>query len=320
VARDIALKGIRGEFLAMLKDRPSLAGRIAQVVTATGASEDFFFAGQVPPMRQWLGSRLAKDMFQAKVNKELTLYEATLKTDRFEQKDSQLPAYFPGRIADLARSANRKVDERVLGDLIDASESTTGGEGTGYDGFAFHDSTHVDPAAEYTTAQDNDLTTAAATGTTPTLAEFTSAVQTAIETFRGFLDDRGQPWHAELPRVVLVIPPAFERVATEFLKSASVDATNPAIANALVGLTTFELIVNVWSANADRFTLEVPDAGRMPYGLVRDEVPVLQQVTGDRGGEVDFEVFNARYNYYGVYQRLAVLYGHWRNSIKHTFS
>ena len=320
MGRPITVKMIRGEWLARLKAAQSKSSLVAERVVATGDTEEFFYAGQVPAMSSWNASRSPMDMFQAKRSKTPNLYETSIKWDRFEKKDAQLPQFFANRIADLARAVTYLEDDRVLGDLIDASESATGAEGDAYDGQAFHDTDHLDPTSGQST-YDNDRTSAAATGTDPTLAEFAAAVEDGLEQFASYVDDRGRPWHAEAGNIVLVIPRLMQHVAIQFVQSRSIHSDNPAIVNASVGITNFQILLNRYTANQDRFTMEMPgDEGRMPYGIITWGTPVFNQVTGDRSGEVDFNAFMNRYDFAGVHVRQNVIYGQPRSSIKHTFT
>ncbi len=319
--RPVTIKGIRGEFLTGIQSAPRLHTNIAQTVNSDAPEEDYLFAGQVPRMTEWLDTRKPVDMFQKKLTVPNKVYEASIKADRFEKQDDRV-GFFNGRIRELGTEAVNFVDELVFGTLIDAAESATGSEGPAYDGQAFFDTDHVDPAAEFTTAQDNDRTSAAATGTTPTLAELEAAIDTHLVAFRTFRDDRGRKWWRNIKGVTwwLIVPPAFETVATKFIKSASLDSTNPAIINALTNIANFALIVNTETANADRFITALGVPGRMPFLVQQRVTPVINMVTGDRAGQIDDETFFNRFDFWGVYNRVGIGYGQWRSAILHTFT
>ncbi len=316
MARPVTLKGIRGEFLAGIEEAPRLHTNIAQVVDSDAPSEDFLFAGQVPRMTEWVDTRKPVDFFQKKLTIPNRVYEASFKVDRFEKQDDRL-GFFNQRVRDLGVESSNFVDELVFGTLIDAAESATGSEGAAYDGQAFFDVDHVDPAAAFTTAQSNDLTVTAVSVTNPTLAEFVTAVKNALKQIRGFKDDRGRTWWRNIARMVwwLVVPPSMEKVATEFVKSMSVDSTNEAIINALTNIAQFQLIVNTETANADRFVIALGARGRMPFLVANRVSPVMNSVTGDRAGELSPETFFNRFDFWGVYQRTGIGYGQWRSAV-----
>ena len=319
MARPLTLKGIRAEFLAGIESAPRRASLIAEIIPSSAESETYLYAGQVPQAREWTGSREAYDMFQASRPKVNRLYETTLKVDRFEKQDEQVE-FYAGRIRDLAEAMMQLEDERVLGDLIDAGESATGAEDDAYDGQAFFDTDHVDPAAIYTTNQSNDRSATAASPTAPTLDEFKAAMRTVLIAFRGFRDDRGRTWHRTIPKAVLLVPPNLESVATEFVASRSIHSGNPEIVNALAKIMQFELVVNDETAATDKMVVAIPQARRMPFYVQHRIQPVFQQVTGDRAGEIDSVAFNDRYDFYGAYSRMAVGFGQWRNACLVTFA
>jgi hypothetical protein len=188
MARAVTIKGIRGEFLAGIESAPRLHQNIAQVVDSDAPEETYLYGGQVPRMREWLDTRKPVDLFQKKLTVPNKIYEASIKADRFEKQDDRL-GFFNGRIREMGTEAANFVDELVFGTLIDAAESATGSEGPAYDGQAFFDTDHVDPAAQYTTAQSNDLTSAAVDTTDPTLAEFKAGMKQVLESFRTVRDD-----------------------------------------------------------------------------------------------------------------------------------
>lgn len=322
MSRPATIKGIRAEFVTALQAAPAESSKIAQDIPSDGVDEEYLFGGQVPEMEEWLDTRKAVDLFQKKLRVPNKLYGNAIKADRFEKQDDRA-GFFSNRIRDLATSAKHLEDKLILGTLIDAAESATGSEGPAYDGLAFFSTAHLDPAAAFTTAQDNDLTSAAATGTVPTLAEFVTMVDTHTQKYMDFRDQTGRKFWWSFPKVgYLVIPPGQIKVATEFVKSSSVDSTNPAIVNAMQGaVIQWAIIVNRQTANtADRTITALPFPGRMPFFKQHRLVPQIQQSTGDRSGEVAPELFLNRYDMWGAHSRIGVGYGQWRSAILHTWT
>jgi phage major head subunit gpT-like protein len=320
--RAVTIKGIRGEFLAGIEAAPRLHTNIAQVVDSDAPEETYLYGGQVPRMEEWLDTRKAVDLFQKKLTVPNKIYANAIKADRFEKQDDRL-GFFNQRIREMGTEASNFVDELVFGTLLDAAESATGSEGPAYDGQAFFDTDHVDPAAEYTTAQSNDLGASAVAPTNPTLAEFDTSVKANLLAMRTFRDDRGRKWWRNIgPSTTfwLIVPPEMEVVATKFIKSMSTDTTNPAIVNALTNITNYALIVNTETANDDSYIQALAAPGRMPF-LVQQRVrPVMNSVTGDRAGEIDSETFFNRYDFWGAYNRVGIGYGQWRSAILTRFA
>lgn len=323
--RAVTTKGIKIELVAGMQQAPRAFEKIAIAVPTDAPEEEYLWGGMVPAMRKWTDTRTPLDMFQRKTTVVNEIFESSLKVDRFEKQDDRA-GFFMRRIRDLGARAAMFEDERGLGDLIDAAESATGEFGGSYDGpttIAFFDTTHVDPAAQFTTAQSNDLSFVAATGTSPTLAEFKAAMAAILEQLRLFKDDRGRPWHRGNPQTVfLVVPPDFEEVVLEYINSTSIDQVggNPNITHALRGILNFAIIVNQETANVDRMVVAFPGPNAFPFILQRRLEPVLNQVTGDRSGEIDIGAFMERYDHFGVYSRLGVGYGQWRHAILAKFT
>jgi phage major head subunit gpT-like protein len=321
MARAVTIKGIRGEFLAGIESAPRLHQNIAQVVDSDAPEETYLYGGQVPRMREWLDTRKPVDLFQKKLTVPNKIYEASIKADRFEKQDDRL-GFFNGRIREMGTEAANFVDELVFGTLIDAAESATGSEGPAYDGQAFFDTDHVDPAAQYTTAQSNDLTSAAVDTTDPTLAEFKAGMKQVLESFRTVRDDRGRKWWRNITGATfwIITSPGHEVTATEFIKSMSTDSTNPAIINALTNIANWNLIINTETANDNKTIVALSAPGRMPF-LVQQRVrPVMNSVTGDRAGEIDDETFFNRYDFWGAYNRVGIGYGQWRSAFLTTWT
>lgn len=319
--RPVTIKGIRGEFLAGIESAPRLHSAICQVVDSDAPEETYLYGGQVPRMSEWIDTRKPVDLFQKKLTVPNRIYEASIKADRFEKQDDRA-GFFNQRIRDMGTEAANFVDELVFGTLIDAAESATGSEGPAYDGFAMFDTGHLDPAAEYTTPQSNDVTSSATVTTNPTLTEFRAGMKQVLETFRGFRDDRGRKWWRNIPGMefIIVAPPSQEVVATEFIKSVSIDSTNPAIVNALTNIARWRLIVNTETANSNKCIVALSAPGRMPFLVQQRVMPVMNQLTGDRSGELADETFFHRYDFWGAYNRVGIGYGQWRSAILTTWT
>ena len=79
-----------------------------------------------------------------------------------------------GAVASMLGSMGEKArmyPNRLMANLMNAGDGTVG-----HDGQNFYSAAHFDPGARYTTAQNNTHTSAAATGTVPTVLEMYSAL------------------------------------------------------------------------------------------------------------------------------------------------
>lgn len=109
--------------------------RIATVVPSTTASNTYGWLGQFPKLREWIGSRVLKDMAAhgyAIVNK---LYEATVAIKRTDIEDDAIGVYKP-LFQEAGRASEEYPDEHVFA-LLAAGLSTLC-----YDGQNFFDTDH----------------------------------------------------------------------------------------------------------------------------------------------------------------------------------
>ena len=81
----------------------------------------------------------------------------------------------------------------------------------------------------------------------------------------------------------------------------------------------FEVIVNQHTANADRVDFIIPGP-QWPYALARRMAPRLQQVTGNRAGEVSKQMFEELFDLYGVDLRHGIAVNQWRNIVRVQFT
>ncbi len=321
-------RGIRGELVAGLQEAPKFAEGIARAVTSDKRIERFFVGGTTAQMREWRDERRPVSMFESFVDLENKHFEASIRIHRDDIEDAQVP-WFSRAIRDLAIRASNFEDVRVLGDATDAAEVTTSEFGTTYLGGSLISNSLIFPdEAEFKTAQDNSLVVPAAVGVLPNIDEFKEAARIAKAALRGFKDDHGQPWHVSMPqRVSLLVPPDLEQVAMELNQSTTVPAgpltgvSNVGIGNVHQG--AFNIIVNQHTVNADRVDFIIPGTdGRnsWPYVMARRLMPRLQQVTGNRGGEVSDNTFNELFDLYGVDMRHGVKFEQPFNIVRVTFT
>lgn len=137
---------IRGEFNIAFKNANanSIYKRLATTIKSSSKSNTYDWLGKFPQMREWVGSRVTKDMAEASYQIANKKYEATLGVDRADIEDDNLNLY--STIAQsMGQEANDFLDRKV-------AELLTGGFGAlCYDGQNFFDDSHpVYPNADGT--------------------------------------------------------------------------------------------------------------------------------------------------------------------------
>jgi hypothetical protein len=296
------IRGIRGEFLEGLQSSENLATRIARAVQSDKREESYLIAGSTAQVRQWTDERQPAEISEFEVKVANNHYEASLSIHRDDVDDDQVGTYLQ-RARELGVRMSDFENVLVLKTAMDASYSDST-IGLAYDGQFFFDTdhAHTQEGAEYTTSQDNDLTAAAATGTTPTFAEAELAMDAMIEQLTTFKDDKGQPLHPQsrLEHFTLMAPPdmigPFQRVAS----SKTSPSGSAPIDNILQA--KFDVVPNRYSANNDRVQLFV-SGGNNFFALQRRLSVRSQQVTGRRSGEVADSSFHTLVDYFGVDMR-----------------
>ncbi len=291
------IRGIRGEFIEGLQSSPNLATRIARAVTSDKREESYLFSGSTAQVRQWTDERRPAEISEFEVKLANNHYEASISIHRDDVEDDQVGFYLR-RARELGTRMADYENVLVLATALDASYSN-GDLGLSFDGQFHFDTDHswTGEGAEYTTNQDNDLSGAAATGTTPTFAEAETALDAMIEQLVTFKDDKGQPFHPQsrLERFTLVCPPdmigPFSRVA----ESKTSPSGSAPIDNILQG--KYDIVPNRYSTNNDRVQLFAGDGA---YILQRRMAVRTNQVTGRRSGEVADSSFHTLIDYFGA--------------------
>lgn len=306
-ASGLGSRAIIGSFYAELQavESASWVNKISMLFDSNQESETYKWLGMVPQMREWVGGRQAKGFRENGITITNKLYEATLEVlvDEIRRdKTGQVML----RVAELARRAQEHW-AYLLSTLLAAN-------GTCYDATAFFYDSHTEGASG---TQDNNLTSAAATGTDPTSAEMETAVMNAVEAILGFLDDQGQPMNAGAREFMVMIPPAYLGAACGALGSTVIGTTSallPVVTN--VAGFRFEIAVNPFLASwTDKFAVFRTDS--KAKALIRqEEVPLTVEAIAE-GSEEEFK--NNRH-LYGVRAQRNVGLGYWQYALLHTFT
>lgn len=109
--------------------------RIATQVPSTSSENEYGWLGNFPRMREWLGSRVVKNIRQFAYSIKNKTFEATVSVPREAIEDDQYGVYTP-LMSELGRSAAEHPDELVFGLLAGGFANTC------YDGQFFFDIDH----------------------------------------------------------------------------------------------------------------------------------------------------------------------------------
>jgi len=279
-------------------------GDLSMKVQSDQASEQYAWLGMSPQMREFQGSRSAKDLREFSFSITNKEHEATLEVLTKElrrDKTGQLRIRI-GELADRAMSYPAK----LMSTLIENGESSVC-----YDSQYFFDTDHAEGDSG---TQDNDITYAAATGTTPTVDEMRAAIIKSVKQILGFKDDRGEPVNENARNFGVMVPLEYWQQAIEAVNLPTVSTGG---ANVIPNLPGFniQVIPNVrltWTTKMATFTTD----GRMKPFILQEEVPISIAAVAE-GSELEF---NEKKHRYGVDWEGNVGYGDWKKACLLTFT
>jgi len=295
------LRGLTAKFDNRIKAFPSFYPRLCTQVTSTGADERYAILGNVQGVREWIGDREFGELRASDWTLANKTWEVSQKIEREDIEDDRLGMYVPV-LEQLAIRAMSHPDE-LLFSLINAAESTAC-----FDGQYFFDTDH---AWGDSGSQSNDLSATAASGTTPTVAEFKTAYNAARQALFGFKDDRGKRMNGMIYRamsdITLLVPPALEQIALDAL-TVVLNATGGT--NVVVDKPT--IIVSPEMSSSAKFDIYVTNMPLKPY-IFQARKPLRRQMKGTTDIEYKDVKFmtEARYN---------LGYGAWWTAVRTTFT
>ncbi|HNQ24737.1 MAG TPA: Mu-like prophage major head subunit gpT family protein [Phycisphaerae bacterium] len=295
--------GIRGEFFESMARAPQHYLRLATRIQSRTAVEQFRFLGHLPSMRQMLSDgRRIQTLAVESYDVASEVYECTCSATRSEFDDDQT-GQIRARVQEMAQAAATFKDYEISQLLIHGDEAGY----NSYDGVPFFSASHESFESG---AQDNTQTSAAATGTQPTVAEFQEALATAIQRILGFKDDRGNMLNLAPTGLVAVVPPNMYMVALTALGGTVIAATD----NVLKGAA--DLIVMPWlvSETAEWYLLKA-DTPICPF-IWLDRDPIEFEAR-ERGSD---SAFYSETYVWGARDRHKMTYGRWSGAVKHTFT
>ena len=218
-ARAVAtLRGLTAKFDTGVANASPFYPEVCTQVTSQGSDEKYGFLGAMPGMREWLGDRQWQTLRAADYTLANKEYEGGVAIDRTDIEDDRLGMYGPV-LEQMGQEAAHHPDELLL-TLITDGESTAC-----FDGQYFFDTDH---SWGVSGSQSNDLTYAAASGTTPTEDEFRLAYHAARKAMLQFKNDQGKlfvrPTVRPLPNLLLVVPPDLEETANKAINKQLVSS------------------------------------------------------------------------------------------------
>jgi phage major head subunit gpT-like protein len=301
----ITSRAVIGEmYMRLTAGDTSYVNRLAMRMGSSQEIETYAWLGMAPKMREWVGGRQPKGLREQSFQITNKDYEATLEIltkDLRREKFGQIQV----RISELARRTLTHPASLITTLLIN------GESGLSYDGEYFYDTDHAEGDSG---TQDNDLTFAAATGTTPTVLEMRDAVMAAIQAILGFKDDQGEPMNEDARTFEVMVPTALWAVAASALALPTLVQGETNILKNLPGFSITP-VVNARLTDATKFYVHRIDADTKPF-ILQEEVPLNVAAIAE-GSELEFK---EKKHWYGVDWAGNVGYGFWQHSVLTTFT
>lgn len=274
----LILKGALAAFQEEMQKMPNVWQAHAMPVQSTTAKETYTFPGVVPIPRVFTDARSIQGFRDFKFDITNKTYELTLLIDLEDFEDDQTGG-IRMRFTDLAEVFGTYKDQ-LFAALLENGAS---------DAPPFNDADGITWATFYAAAgtvgdsasMDNDLTSAAATGTTPTGQEVQDALRDAKATMMRFEDDQGRPTFNAVAGSQLrcVVPPEFDIPFANALNATFVlgdDTAGGSRDNVMRGFAQYDVLP--YLANSDTFYLDFLGSHRKPF-IFQNRVPL--QITID---------------------------------------
>lgn len=298
--------GIRSAFFEVLDARqPNWVDKLAFQTNSNHGLETYAMMGMPPAMREWKGGRQPAELGEDTLIIHNKPFESTVKVMKEELRRGQNEQILM-RIQDLAKRGLQHKGNQLT-DLIISGASLTC-----YDGQAFFSSTH---SSRNSGTQDNDLTFAAATGTTPTIQEWRDAFLQSVKTIMSFKDDQGELVNEGARSFVPMVPSSMFEVAQQALKLPQIDN---GMSNILVNLNEYQFedpVVNFRLTDSASFFTFRTDGSMKPL-IIQEEVP-LDMPSVAEGSEEEF--FNRNHLYSAEWWG-GFAYGEWRYAVRTVFT
>lgn len=278
------------------------ANNVANRFDSNMATERYAGLGNVPMMREWIGSKNEKQLREYSLTISNKDWESTLRVFRRDlqrDKTGQLMA----KIGDLAQR-NIEHEAKLVSQLIDSGNAST--YGTAYDGVNFFATTHV---VGDSGTLSNLITYDAAVVATPTTVEFATAILNMVTQLFGFKDDTGEPTNQNANDFLLMVPTNYWSIAAQALtKDRLANNTDNPLLN--LGLQ-FQLVQNPRLTATDVIYLFVKNTSWRPFIIQTENGPSVEVL----GEGSDYAFFNAAH-LYSVIKSGNVGYGRFDKAVR----
>ncbi len=266
VLPNLILKGALSAFHQRMSEIPEIWPKHAMQTTSTTATEKYTFPGFIPTPRVFTDSRSIQGFRDFKFDLENLEYELTILIKRKDFEDDQTGTIM-SRFRELAEVFATYKDQ-VFADLL----ANAGSDNAPMDGTSFYNTART--IGDSGTI-DNDDTSAAATGTIPTAVEFMDDLANAKAKMRRFNDDTGRRFNSAAMREMrIILPPEFERPASEALNAAFIPMVTADAATENVffkGMAQFDVLD--YLSGADTMYINLLGAERLPF-LYQQRTPL----------------------------------------------
>lgn len=303
----LSTRGVKAMLLLALENGP--AAWVTALAMKTGsdqASETYAWLGAPPAMHEFIGKRQLNELKENSFTISNKDHEANL---RIKSKDMRRDktGQIQKRVDQLATRVNN-YPGALLSTLIMNGESSLC-----YDGQYFFDTDHSDGLSG---TLSNSITFAAATGTTPTVDEFSDAIVAAIQQMYGFKDDAGEPINEDAVEFIVMVPVTYMGVALKAVAVLTGASGATATIAALAKDFTIKVATNprlTWTTKIAVFRV---DGGIQPFILQEEDGGADVVAIGD-GSE--YEQLNKE-QIFGVDWAGNVGYGYWQGAVLVTFT
>lgn len=303
---NLIVKGALAAFHERLGQIPTIYQKHCQTVASTTATETYAWPGMAPVPREFINGRSIQGLRDFTYNVTNNEYELSLAISRKHFEDDQT-GLIAARMREMAEVWGTYKDY-LFATLVEA-----GASGTAYDAVTFYNASRT--IGDSGTI-DNINTSAAATGTTPTAAEFLDALGDAKTQLRGFNDDQGRPFNTlAATQLGVIVPASFERSGMEALNSSFIigdDTAGGSKDNVFKGMASMDVCDYLTSAAVMHVT--ALGSERKPF-IYQERTP-LEVVILDSVDDVAYQnsvLVLCR-------QRFVITYGEPRRAIQHTFT
>jgi phage major head subunit gpT-like protein len=191
-----------------------------------GRDEDYAFLGAVPRMKEWIGERTFEKVAGAEFKVANAEYASGLEIEKNDFDDDRLNLY-GDKFSELGAAAGLHPDELLIKLVKDGHTLAC------FDGQTLYDTDHVWGKSG---AQTNNITITVADPDNPTEVEIKKAVNKAVETLMGYVNDKGEPlsppMFARLNKLSLWTPLAYRQpFATAMTATVIGNTTNVVLDN-----------------------------------------------------------------------------------------